>query len=124
MTEHDRSRRSPGGALNPIGGSQRLLAAVSLLGASLGVSAAAPAAPMAAADDAAIGGLVVKIVDNKSGTPGASQGFTYQNNGPAFQSNQFKSQSNQIKSNQFKFQSDQIKGNNALPAVQSNQFKR
>jgi hypothetical protein len=111
---------------------RRLLAAVSLLGASLGVSAAAPADPISGSEpglrstDAA-----VRLAETKTPhSPGSNSSFSWGMNSPSKQlaSNQKKgarntrsmgwdvrpSQSNQYKSNQYK--SDQKKG--SLPAVQ------
>jgi len=83
---------------------RKLLAAVSLLGASLGVSAAAPTEQIAGPERAAeAGNAAMKLSKRKAG-PGPRP------------SNQVKS--NQYKSNQKKgvLQSDQKKG--MLPAVQ------
>ncbi|HEY4404445.1 MAG TPA: hypothetical protein VGN55_07295 [Xanthobacteraceae bacterium] len=139
MTDHDKSQ---GARRNDktVGMSQRLLAAVSLLGVSLGVSAAAPAAPIAAADDA-VADLVVKVAENKLSNPGTISGMGWD---VRTQSDQLKQkgdtktihidqfQTDQLKQkgdgktihiDDYKFQSNQKKGANALPAVQSNQYK-
>jgi hypothetical protein len=124
MKNHDRSKRTNCvAAMTAVVEPRRLLAAMSLLGVSLGVSGAAPAVGTAMTDGPA-GMTPIPVADNKSigsGTPqsmgldvkpGATQGFTYQNQ-LNLQSNQQKAlQSNQQKA----FQSNQQK---ALPAVQS-----
>lgn len=137
MTDHDRSKDAARNHIGKaVGVSQRLLAAVSLLGVSLGVSAAAPAAPIAAADDAVAGDLVVKVAENKLSNPGTISGMGWDvktqklDATPQLKSDQLKLQSDQVKGSSktihiddYKFQSTQKKGANALPAVQSNQYK-
>jgi hypothetical protein len=121
MNDHDESRVAKCvAAMTTVAEPRRLLAAMSLLGVSLGVSGAAPAVGTAMADRSA-GMMPIPVAG--TGTPqsmgwdkGGNQGFTYQNQQSnqqkAFQGNQLKLQSDQQKA----FQSNQQK---ALPAVQS-----
>jgi len=96
-------RRAPG--TRTLAAPRRLLAAVSLLGASLGVSAAAPTEQIGGPERAAeAGDVAMKLAKRKAG-PGPRP------------SNQVKS--NQVKSNQVK--RDQTKG--TLPAVQNPEMK-
>jgi hypothetical protein len=120
MKHHDESRRSkrPATAANAIIEPRRLLAAMSVLGVSLGVSAAAPADHMAGVergsrpDEAAVRLAETKKLNNPSSTK--SMGWDVRP-----QSNQKKERVSQ--SNQWKIRSDQKKA--ALPAVQSDQKK-
>ena len=91
-------RRAPG--TRTLAAPRRLLAAVSLLGASLGVSAAAPTEQIGGPERAAeAGDVAMKLAKRKAG-PGPRP-------------------SNQVKSNQVK--RDQTKG--TLPAVQNPEMK-
>jgi hypothetical protein len=129
MTDHDKSqdpRRNDIG--KTLGVSQRLLAAVSLLGVSLGVSAAAPAPQIAAADDTVAGDVFVKVAENKLNSPGAISimgGDVRTQKLDA--SPQGKFQSDQSKEfhfvDQYKFQSDQLKQKGNTKTIHIDQFQ-
>jgi len=99
MKDHDAfpKRRAPG--TRTLAAPRKLLAAVSLLGVSLGVSAAAPTEQIAGPERAAeAGNAAMKLAKRKVGPPRPS---------------------NQVKSNQVK--RDQTKG--TLPAGQNPEMK-
>ena len=104
MKHHDAFRKRPATATRTLAAPGRLFAAVSLLGASLGVSAAAPTEQIGGPERAAeTGNVAMKLAKRKALPPRPS--------------NQVKS--NQVKSDQVK--SDQKKG--MLPAVQNPEKK-
>ena len=114
MKHHDAfpTRRAPGA--RTLAAPRRLLAAVSLLGVSLGVSAAAPTEQIGGPERAAeTGNGAMKLAKRKAGAPRPSN----QVKSNQYKSNQYKS--NQYKSNQYK--SDQKK--EILPAVQTPEKK-
>jgi DMSO/TMAO reductase YedYZ molybdopterin-dependent catalytic subunit len=120
MKPHDAFPKRPATRSRTLAAPRRLLAAVSLLGASLGVSAAAPTEQIGGPERAAeAGNPAMKVAKRKAWVrPGVSN---------QVKSNQVKSnqvKSNQVKSNQVK--SDQVKSDQKkgmLPAVQSPEKK-
>ena len=100
MKDHDAFPKRRALGTRTLAAPRKLLAAVSLLGVSLGVSAAAPTEQIAGPERAAeAGNAAMKLAKRKAG-PGPRP-------------------SNQVKSNQYK--SDQKKG--MLPAAQSPEKK-
>jgi hypothetical protein len=104
MKHHDAFQKRRAAGIRTLAASRRLLATVSLLGASLGVSAAAPTEQIGGPERTAeAGNPAMKLAKRKAGPPRPS----------------YQVKSNQVKSNQLK--GDQNKG--TLPAVQSDQKK-
>jgi hypothetical protein len=106
MSDHDASRRSRrSSADKPVVDSRALLAAVTLLGASLGASAAAPVDLPSERRGPQPDGAAVNVATNKSQSGG---------------SNQVKVQSDQYKANEVK----QGQQNKLKIKVNSNQIKK
>jgi hypothetical protein len=122
MKDHDASPKRSASGTKALVEPRRLLAAVSLLGASLGVSAAAPTDQISGSEprpaDAA-----VRLAGSINTPSVRSMGWDVRVRPTVSNQYKFTTPGNQIKLNnaQFHVRSDQKKG--YVPAVQSNQWK-